>query len=387
MDIKSRLTTYQPSRKPQNDVPAPRLEPSGAQVPDTVQLSDQPVKRGLGRKIVSEALYWTRKLALGVASIAAMIGGVGLGLSPARLTGANKLHKLGIDGSGTRVAVMDQAFTTFGPGSEDVVGVLEVRSGKFQQGLKDSDSDIAREIATKQRGFSFHGNAMTNIITGEDTGLTGVAPGAEVIGLSVVNEQRQLVPDLFVKGLEWIKDNHKEQNIKVVSASLAYRSPSSEEIEKAQALINELKEDGVIVVAAAGNYGPGPDTTRFPANLDNVISVGAHTPGLLSSNWDDRIERYSSRGGDESRGPDLTAPGGDIYTKDAHGTVEMSRGTSNAAPMTAGGFLLLSQAFPEATYEEKVEAVLGAAQPLTGNQAEEGHGSMRLWESYLKLKG
>jgi Subtilase family len=363
---------------------------SATDVTDKVILSDtnkSKPKPSLLQKVVREAAFIARKVGLNLASPIATLFGVGLGVSPARLTGADQLHKRGIDGSGVRVAILDQAFTTFGAGSEDVLGVYEARNGTFQEGLKKSTSDPVREVVTKEKGISFHGNAMSCIVTGESMGLTGVAPGAEVIGVSVLDEGRRLTPELFIKGLQWVADHHQEQNIKAISASVNYRSPTPEHREATQALVNQLKSEGVTLVVAAGNRGPGDGTIMFPADLDNVVSVGATTQGVSSSVWDDRVERYSSRGGAGKPSPKLLAPGGDIFTKDAHGTVELTKGTSNSAPMVAGAIALLSQAFPGASSENKVNALYSTAEPVTGDVNAEGYGAMRLQQAYENLKG
>lgn len=341
---------------------------------------------GLGQKIARVAAHLTRKLALNLASPFAMLFGAGLGVSPANLTGADELHKQGLDGTGVRVAILDQAFTKFGKGEEDVLGVYETRSETFTEGLKKSTADPIHEIVTRNKGMSFHGNAMANIITGESFGLTGVAPGAEIIGVSVLDDKRKLTPEQFLRGLQWVADHHKEQNIKAISASVNYRSPTEEQRQQAQEIIDRLAEEGVVTVVAAGNRGPGPDTVRFPADLENVLSVGATTPGLVGSTWDDKVERYSSRGGPNKPGPKLMAHGGDIFTKDNHGSVELTKGTSNSTPMVAGAIAILSQGFPEATSQEKIRALLHTAVPITGDSLVEGYGLMDLSAAYREMK-
>ena len=370
------LRNARPATPPQDSV----------KVPDRVEISSgAQEKRSPLRVAVSELLFWTRKLGLSLASPIAGLFGVGLGVSPARLTGAQSLHQKGIDGTGTRVAILDQGFTKFGAGDEDVLGVYETRSGQFQQGLKESTSDPIHEHVTRQKGISFHGNAMASIVTGEGLGLTGMAPGAEVIGISIVDEEKRLQPDLFLKGLQWVQENHREQNIKAVSASVNFWRPTDEQRELAAQVIKNLADEGVAVVVATGNRGPKAGSISFPADVPGVIGVGAYTPGLLPSSYDDRLERYSSRGGEGKPSPSLLAPGGDIFTKDNHGLVELTKGTSNAAPMVAGAIALLSQAYPEASLGQKVDALLSTAEPIYGDSQAEGRGALRLGEAFEKL--
>lgn len=335
---------------------------------------------------MTELSYWTRRLALNLAAPFAALSGVGLGSSPAGLTGADLLHEQGIDGRGTRVAVIDQAFTQFGAGQEDVLGVYQTRDKTWKAGLEKAVYNPGQETATGRKPISTHGNAMSAIITGESRGLKGVAPGAELIGISAIDQQQVLQPELFVEALDWVVKNHRQQNITAVSASVNYKNPSMEQRTKAQEQVNYLKDQGVAVVVAVGNDGPRQGTVKFPADLNNVIGVGASTPGWFPGVWDDRVERYSSRGGDAVSGPTLLAPGGTVFTKDAHGGLDLTSGSSNSAPMVAGAFALLTQGFPTATYEQKLEALTSTAEPIKGDRRSEGHGVMNLGNAYKKLE-
>ena len=356
---------------------------------DSIEISARPhaPSESFGRTLATEAFYWTRRVALSLAAPFASLLGMGLGSSPAGLTGADELHRQGVDGRGTRVAVIDQAFTQFGAGQEDVVGVYQTRDKTFKAGLEKAKYIPGQEAATRKKPISTHGNAMSAIITGESRGLRGVAPGAELIGISAIDDKQVLQPELFVDAMEWVVQNHKEQNIKAVSASVNYKNPSPEQRERVQQQVNLLKEQGVAVVVAAGNRGPEPDSVMFPADLENVVSVGASTPGWLSGVWDDRVERYSSRGGDKLPGPTLLAPGGSVFTKDGHGSVDLTSGSSNSAPMVAGAYALLTQGFPDAGYQEKIEALTSTARPIRGEREGEGHGVMDLPGAYRKLQG
>jgi serine protease AprX len=378
-------TNRRPRPLPSVNTEAPVSD--AAQAQDTVRLTSEqtPPQRSVWRTIATEAAHWTRRAALTVAAPFAAIFNVGLGSSPAGLTGADELHKQGIDGRGTRVAVIDQAFTQFGAGQEDVVGVYQTRDKTFKPGLEKAKFNPGQEMATKKKPISTHGNAMSAIITGESRGLKGVAPGAELIGISVIDDTQTLQTELFVDALDWVAKNHHEYDIKAVSASVNYKNPSVEERQQAQRHVNYLKDRGVAVVVAAGNDGPELGTVRFPADLDNVISVGASTPGWMSGTWDDRVERYSSRGSDDQTGPTLLAPGGSVFTKDGHGSVDLTSGSSNSTPMVAGAYALLTQGYPAATYEQKVEALTSTAQPIKGDRASEGHGVMNIPESYKTL--
>lgn len=128
----------------------------------------------------------------------------------------------------------------------------------------------------------------------------------------------------------------------------------------------------MIVLFAAGNLGPGANTTTSPGNAKNVITVGSaenfrpawtdgcYVPPAGADNAQD-ISNFSSRGPtDDSRvKPDLVAPGSHIqaaasqvtgyngigvcdrYYPDGQTLYAASSGTSHAAPAAAGAAALV----------------------------------------------
>lgn len=129
-----------------------------------------------------------------------------------------------------------------------------------------------------------------------------------------------------------------------------------------QALLDSIRRArtrGVLFVAAAGNDGlNNDDIPTYPASydLDNIISVAA-----LDRN--DNLADFSNFG---ANSVDIGAPGVEIFSTIAASDqdYDFMQGTSMATPHVTGVAALLASVFPEATYAELREAILGAAVPI-----------------------
>lgn len=211
---------------------------------------------------------------------------------------------------------------------------------------------------------SGHGTSVAGILVGGNSSgrYIGVAHEARIL-VSSFNVHSTVQPDkafpsreALVTSHEWLADPDgdpaTDDGARVISGSWGSLQ-SDAYIPYAKA----LHQNGVVLVNANGNSGPGYETTVSPANIpEYVIGVGAGGPGsergLLN------IKSYSSRGpakwhSDEFKGsyikPDISAPSGDNYTSEAGGGYTYFGGTSAATPVVAATCLLLLQANPDLT--------------------------------------
>jgi len=141
---------------------------------------------------------------------------------------------------------------------------------------------------------------------------------------------------------------------------------------------------GVVVVAAAGNEGPSNTDVATPADIPEVLSVGAvQSDGTV---WAD-----SSRGNDGAhpcggipnpfatprcdpdKKPELVAPGVDILSAWTGALYVRASGTSQATPFVTATVALLLQGHPPLSSKADVEhlkSVLEAtAKPVAGQQS------------------
>jgi len=136
-----------------------------------------------------------------------------------------------------------------------------------------------------------------------------------------------------------------------------------------QTSIANLKAAGIVVVASAGNSGPGCGSISFvPGMLDEVFSVGA-------TDQVDTIAGFSSRGPVSADGsmrlkPDISAPGVGVYSSVLNHGYSYYSGTSMAGPHVAGLVALMVGANPSLAGQVDTiqEIIKRTADPLTLGQ-------------------
>ena len=272
-----------------------------------------------------------------------------------------------VDASGARVA--RERFEVTGSG---------VRVAVIDSGLQPHRDLPRRRIAafvdfvngrTEPYDDYGHGTHVAGIIAGSgvssDGRFTGVAPGADIVALKVLDGTGAGTTSDVLEALEWVLDNARAYNIRVVNLSLGHPVFESAATDPMVALVEALTRQGLVVVTSAGNMGtntatgePVYQSVTSPGNAPSAVTVGAaHTHGSLSR-ADDTVATFSSHGPtafEHEIKPDLVAPGYAIASLDARGSYLQSTypqlqvmpgylrlsGTSMAAPVVAGAAALM----------------------------------------------
>jgi len=147
----------------------------------------------------------------------------------------------------------------------------------------------------------------------------GVAPGCKWCAIKVYTKDLYATTNDFAAGLDDLVVHRADRNVKIINISHGLRSAygAPGESRYIRDKINSAVNNGIIVVAAAGNGAENSDdvTTRMadPARAASVITVGA-------SNDDNSLTSYSTYGflsprkdaGEDCK-PDVIAPGGSWY--------------------------------------------------------------------------
>ena len=183
---------------------------------------------------------------------------------------------------------------------------------------------------------SGHGTAVASVIGSKANGegLTGVAPGAQVVALKVF-DQGGTLRTTVEKALQHAKKIILENDLidkSVVNLSLGGARPDN------HPTVAELNELGIKVVVSAGNQGRDADEYS-PASygrLENVYTVSSND----KKGWYSSFTNFDSDDGYDV--VDYTAPGTYIPTYNTDGTIGYRNGTSFSAPHVAG-LLLMSE--------------------------------------------
>lgn len=226
-----------------------------------------------------------------------------------------------------------------------------------------------------------HGTFVAGVCSGNGAlscgRYSGIAPNSNIISLKALNGLGEASADKILNAMEWVYNNHREFNIRVVCMSfgsepLGFNDPI---MAGAEALWRE----GIVVVAAAGNSGPEYQTIKSPGISSKIITVGGFNDNRLSEKEFDRnyfeVADFSSRGPAFQRyKPDLIAPSVDIISCGINKDYTKLSGTSVATPMIAGLSLLLLEKDPLLSPNDVKRRLLACCNPICFNKNFEGFG-------------
>ncbi|MCL6450652.1 MAG: S8 family serine peptidase [Acetobacteraceae bacterium] len=209
-----------------------------------------------------------------------------------------------------------------------------------------------------------HGTHCASIAAGEgqaNPNYKGVAPGAALVGVKVLNSAGSGTLANVEAGIQWCIDNKATYGIEIISLSLG-TTGSSDGTDSTSQMVNKAVDNGLVATVAAGNSGPARYTIGSPGAAEKCITVGAMTdPGHNGFS----LASFSSRGptADGRTKPDICAPGVNIMAAQrgtTTGYVSYS-GTSMATPFTAGTAALMLDANPSLTPQQIKDTMANTA--------------------------
>ena len=282
--------------------------------------------------------------------------------------GAAPTANLGVTGAGIGVAVVDSGIDL----NHVDLNVSSTCFDAFGGDCRDSSghgTHVAGSIAAKQNGM----------------GVVGVAPGATVYAVKVLDAEAGGSDSGLLAGLDWVLTNADRVSPKIRIANLSLGRPGTVDDNAAlQASIDALIDAGIVVIVAAGNDPDWPATAQVPAAFTQVITVASTTAAVGSSACSklstpiaaDTVSYFSSYSTHiGSSGVDIAAPGSrqedvdsacivepvgilSLYPGDS--LAEMS-GTSMATPLVSGVVALLLERNAGLSVEAVTSAIVSGA--------------------------
>ena len=237
-----------------------------------------------------------------------------------------------------------------------------------------------------------HGTHAAGIAAGRPTsgsvaGYPGVAPGAHLLNLRVLDKEGRGHASSVMAAIDWTIANRERYAIRVLNISLGGAVSQTYQHDPLALAVERAVAHGLVVVCSAGNHGKTGDGTKVfggittPGNTPAALTVGAvNTFGSVVRS-DDGVASYSSRGPtafDYVIKPDVAAPGNRVVSLQAPGSylpvsypelqvpggyLELS-GTSMSAAMVSGAVALLLETNPALTPRQVKAALQLTASPV-----------------------
>lgn len=208
----------------------------------------------------------------------------------------------------------------------------------------------------------------------------GTAPGANIIGVKVLNKSGSGSLSTVIQGVQWCIDNKNIYNIRVINMSLGSSATQPSNEDPVCAAVEKAWKNGIVVCVAAGNEGPEARTISSPGIDPIVITVGAMNDNNSLSPNDYKIAEFSSRGPtiDNLIKPDVICPGTNIISlRSPNSTLDKQNkssrvgtgyislsGTSMATPVCAGIVALMLEAKKSLTPLEVKNLLKSTSTPL-----------------------
>lgn len=189
-----------------------------------------------------------------------------------------------------------------------------------------------------------HGTQVAYLIAGEDGERCGIAPGASVMNIKVMDDNGEGTDETIIMGIEHVislalaaKNSAKSQldpmYPNIINMSIG-KPDNGDKYDPVRIACRQAVTSGISVIASAGNSGPLMSTILCPAVDKSVLAVG----GTYTDQF--KVWEYSSRGPtlEGEIKPDIVcwSVGIEVAGHQSDTIYVNKSGTSFAAPIISG---------------------------------------------------
>jgi serine protease AprX len=196
-----------------------------------------------------------------------------------------------------------------------------------------------------------------------------------------------------IAAIDWVVEHRDDEgmHVRVINLSYGTASEQSWQVDPLARAVENAWDHNILVVAAAGNDGLDAPSLLMPAVDPHILAVGA-SDHLGTAAADDDVVADFTNGGNDTRRPDVLAPGKSVvslrvpgsYVDTAHpegrlaaddtGRFFRGSGTSQAAAVVSGEAALLFSAQPKLTAAQVKAVLMETATPLAAANPAQGSG-------------
>jgi len=300
--------------------------------------------------------------------------------STAAYTGATSWWNAGYTGAGIDIAVIDTGVSPV-PGLDTPGKVIYGPDLSLE-----SQAPNLRNLDTNG-----HGTFMAGLMAGKDSTLTtpyanapasayrGIAPDARIVSIKVGVADGGVDVSQVIAAINWVIQHRNDNglNIRIINLSYGTNSTQAATVDPLAYAAEQAWKKGIVVVAAAGNFGFQNQNTSEPALANPafdryLLAIGSSDSNGTATQADDAIPAFSpwpKKG--SNRSVDMVAPGSHIqglrvpnsYLAVNHPEGLLGdryfrgSGTSQSAALISGAAALILQKHAAAT-PDQVKALL-----------------------------
>ena len=252
-----------------------------------------------------------------------------------------------LTGAGVNIYIVDSG----------VLSTHEQFGGRVVAGTDPVSSSGESVVDPRTSDCDGHGTHVAGLAAGS---TAGVARGATVIAVRVLNCNGDGTVDNVVQALKWIRSHHVSGKAAIVNLSLGVdRNGEGAAIDTQ---VEEMLAEGMVVTIAAGNGNqdgvPYEACAISPGHVPGALTVGASTfanTAASYSNGGPCIDLFAPGGDSSARIVSAWNTGNNSYSNDV--------GTSMASPLVAGYAALLAQQQPGLCGAQISDAIVQRATP------------------------